>query len=132
MKKLALILAGLILAGSALAQSVVVPATQQQIAVAGTVAARTKIVSGATGKSIYVTAVTLVPVATSVVTFSYGTGTDCATGTTVLAGVLTFAAGQTLHAGSGNGAVIVVPPGNDLCITIATAAAPGFLAYALF
>lgn len=113
-------------------QSVVVPATTNQISVAGTVAVRTKIITGVSGKSIYVTGGVLIPVATAVVTFSYGTGTNCGTGTTALTGDMTFAAGQILPLGIGNGTTMVVPSGNDLCITIATAAAPGFLSYSLF
>lgn len=113
-------------------QAVVVPATTNQISVAGTVAAATKIVSGITGKSIYVTGMALIPVATSVVTFTTGTGTNCGTSTASVTGAMTFAAGQTLTYGVGNGAIFVLPQGNDLCITIATAAAPGSLAYSIF
>lgn len=123
---------GAIIGGAKAQQSVVVPATTNQIAVVGTVATITKIVTGISGKSIYVTGGALIPVATSVVTFSYGTGTNCSTGTTVLSGAMTFAAGQTLNLGVGYGTTIVVPPSNDLCITIATAAAPGFLSYSIF
>lgn len=120
------------LASAALAQSPVVPSTSAQIPIAGTIAASTKIITGVTGKQIYVTALLLVPVATSVVTFTYGTGTNCGTGTTSLTGAMTFSAGQTVAHGGGQGAVFVLPRGNDLCITIATGAAPGSLAYALF
>lgn len=121
------------LASAALAQSaVVVPATTNQISIAGTVAASTRIVTGIAGKSIYVTVISLVPVATSVVTLTTGTGTNCGTSTANITGALTFAAGQTLSLGSGYGAVFVIPQGNDLCITIATAAAPGSLAYSIF
>jgi hypothetical protein len=113
-------------------QSVIVPATTNQIAMAGSTYTITKIITGITGKQIYVTAIFLAPVATSVVTFSYGTGTNCGTGTTVIGTAMTFSAGQTLSIGTGNGAVMVIPSGNDLCATVATAAAPGFLSYALF
>lgn len=137
MKKLylALIAAALLILGyldASAQQSIFVPATTNQISVAGTVATATKIVTGITGKSIYVTGVALIPVATSVVTFTYGTGTNCGTGTGSISGAMTFAAGQTLTFGIGNGAIFVVPSGNDLCITIATAAAPGALAYSIF
>lgn len=134
MKKLsAALLIYLGLASAALAQqAVVVPATTNQISIAGTVAASTKIISGISGKSIYVTALILVPVATGVVTFTTGTGTNCGTSTANVTGAMTFAAGQTLSLGSGNGAIIVIPQGFDLCITIATAAAPGALAYSIF
>lgn len=121
------------LASAALAQqSVYVPATTNQISVAGTVATSTKIITGISGKQIYVTALLLIPVATSVVTLTYGTGTNCGTGTTSLTGAMIFAAGQTINHGVGNGAILVLPQGVDLCITIATAAAPGSLAYSIF
>jgi hypothetical protein len=113
-------------------QSVVVPATTNQISIAGTVAASTKIITGATGKQIYVTALLLAPVATSVVTFTYGTGTNCGTNTASITGAMTFAAGAVVAHGAGAGAVFVLPRGVDLCITIATAAAPGSIAYSLF
>lgn len=116
--------------GTAQAQQLI-PGTTNQISVTGTVAAATRIVTGVTGKSIYVTAVALVPVATSVVTFTTGTGTNCGTSTANVTGAMTFSAGQTLTVGTGNGAVWVLPAGFDLCITITTAVAPGSLAYAL-
>jgi hypothetical protein len=134
MRQLALFvtLALLASAGAQAQQSVVVPATTDTISITGTVAARTKIVTGSAGKSIYVTALMLVPAATSAVTFSYGTGTDCGTGTTNLTGTMTFNTGQTVTLGSGYGTVLRVPAGNDLCITVSTAAAPGTLSYAIF
>jgi hypothetical protein len=112
-------------------QSVVVPATIASLPIVGTVGA-SRIISGTAGRRIYVTAVALVPAATSLVTFTAGTGTNCGTGTTNLTGALTFAAGQTLNFGNGNGAVWVLPVGADLCMNVATAAAPGSVAYSKF
>lgn len=134
MKKLVLIIALLLgLATPTFAQqSVVVPATTNQIAIAAGTLSATKIVSGVTGKQIYVTQVTHAAVATSVITYTYGTGTNCGTGTTALVGVMTFAAAAFLSIGNGYGAVWVVPSGQDLCLTIGTAGAPGSLAYSLF
>lgn len=131
MLALALFLLSLGLA-PAQAQQVVVPATTASIPVAGTVAARTKIISGIAGKSIYITSMALVPVATAAVTISVGTGTNCGTNTATLTGVLTFSAGQTLSLGVGNGAVLVAPVGADVCITVGTAAAPGSISYSQF
>ncbi|HEY1859800.1 MAG TPA: hypothetical protein VGG61_05580 [Gemmataceae bacterium] len=91
----------------------------------------TGIVTGITGKSIYVTAVFLAPAATSAISFVSGTGATC-TSPTTLTGIMTFAAGQQLDIGSGYGAIFVVPQGQTLCIVIATAAAPAFLSYAQF
>src|SRR5262245_35962525 len=118
-----------LVAGPAFAQqSVFVPATTAQIQVAGTVAGSTRIVTGVAGKSIYVTQVNLIPVATAVVTFTTGTGTNCGTNTANVTGAMTFATGQVLTLGNGYGAVFVLPQGFDLCITIATVAAPASLA----
>jgi hypothetical protein len=133
MTRLLALLASLALAGPAWPQaSVIVPATTNTISVAGTVATITKIISGVAGKSIYITQIALIPVATSVVTFSQGSGTNCGTNTSALTGALTFAAGQTYTVGAGNGAVLALAQGNDLCVTIGTAAAPGSLAYSQF
>lgn len=112
--------------------SPIIPTTQAQISITGTVAAATEIVALTTGQRIYVTGLLLTPVATSVVTFTTGTGTNCGTGTSNLTGAMTFAAGQELNWGSGNGALLVTPISQALCITIATAVAPGALAYAKF
>jgi hypothetical protein len=113
-------------------QSVVVPATTASVPVVGTVAAATILVAGVAGKSIYVTSIGLVPVATAVVTLTQGTGAGCGTGTTNVTGAMTFAAGQVLTLGDGYGAIWALVQGNSLCITIATAAAPGSLSYSLF
>ena len=91
------------------------------------------LVTGIAGQRIYVTSIDLVPVATSVVTFSQGTGATCSGGTASnVTGALTFSAGQVYSKGSGNGALWVLAPGNNLCITIATAAAPGSISYSIY
>lgn len=133
MRRLVLALAlalGLTPAGAQ--QSVVVPATTGQVAIAAGTLVATKIVSGITGQRIYVTQVTMAAVATSVITFTSGTGSACGTGTAAVAGVMTFAAAALLSLGTGNGAIWVLPAGADLCLTIATAGAPGSLAFSQF
>jgi hypothetical protein len=130
---LAIVALGLLTSSAEAQQAIVTPATMASVPIVGTVATASVLVSGIAGKSIYVTSVDLVPVATSVVTFSQGTGAACAGGTTAnLTGALTFAAGQVYSKGAGVGVVWVLLPGNNLCITIAAAAAPGSLAYAQF
>ena len=113
-------------------QPPIIPTTQSSLSITGTVATSTQIVAAITGRRVYVTAVSHVPVATSVVTYTSGTGTNCGTGTANVTGAMTFAAGQTIHLGSGNGALWVLPISAALCITIATAVAPGSLAFAQF
>ena len=118
--------------GAKAQQSVFVPATMASTPVGGAVAGVAGLVSGITGKQIYVTSISLIPVATSKVTFVTGTGANCTTGMATPTGAMTFAAGQTLTQGVGNGTILVVPSGVDLCIYIATAAAPGFLTFSQF
>lgn len=126
MKKLALALLALTLSvASASAQGIT---ATQQIPIAGTVAASTRIITGTAGKQILVTGLTLIPVATSSVLFTTGTGTNCGTNTANLTGTMVFSSGQTLNMGGGSFA-LVIPTGNDVCITVATAAAPGSLTY---
>lgn len=133
MKKLsAALLLFLGLASAALAQfSGPVPVTQASVTF-GSTTAMAKIITGAASKSIYLTNIVIHPATTSVVTLSYGTGTNCATGTTVFYGPSTFQAGENVQVGNGAGALFVVPPAQDVCITIATAAAPGWISYAQF
>ena len=108
------------------------PATQASLPIVGTVASAS-VSSLQCGQRIYVTSVDLVPVATSVVTFTQGTGSTCSGGTASnVTGALTFSAGQTYRKGSGYGAVWVLGSGAALCVTIATAAAPGSISYSIY
>lgn len=121
------------LASAALAQqAVAIPATMFTIPVIGGVTTGLRLVSGIPGKSIYVTSIALVPAATSVVGFSQGTGTNCATGNTLITGAMGFNGNQAFTPGNGYGTVLIVGQGLDLCIIITAAAAPGSLAYAIY
>lgn len=133
MRKLWLLGGLLLLLGSAAAQqSVIVPATEASINVAGTVATITKIISGITGQRIYLTAIALHPAPTSAVTLSQGTGTNCGTNNSVIYGPATFQSGENWTQGSGNGAIFALNSGTDLCITVSSAVSPGFISYAQF
>lgn len=50
-------------------------------------------------------------------TLVYGTGTNCATGTTSLTGAYPLTAQAGISKGNGNGIVLIVPRGNALCAT---------------
>jgi hypothetical protein len=131
MKKLVLLLL-LMLSGPVVAQqSVQVPATMASFSTAGVITAITQIVPAITGQRIYITAVTFHPASTAVLTLSYGTGTNCGTGTVAFY-TGTFQAGEAWFQGTGNGAIFALPISTALCITIATAAAPGFISYAQY
>src|SRR6266478_3817984 len=98
-------------------QSVIVPATMASITIVGNTATAL-LVTGQAGKSIYVTAVDLIPVAGSTVQFIQGTGPTCGTGTSNLTGSLVFSAGQTYLKGDGYGTFWVLAQGNSLCVVI--------------
>jgi hypothetical protein len=117
------------LANAALAQSW--PNPSIHLSITGTVAAQTQLIAAPAGKQIVVTTLLLTPLDTSVVAFTYGTGTNCGTGTGSITGAMTFGIGKVVNLGNGEAPVMIVPPGNDLCIIIQTAAAPGSLVYTL-
>lgn len=129
MRKLALAIFALALSVASATAQTLFPLPSLNVPITGTVAASTRIITAPAGKQIVITQLSLIPVATAAVQFTYGTGTNCGTGTGNLTGAMTFAAGQVLNTGSGNGPVLIVPQNNDVCVTIGTAAAPGFLVY---
>jgi len=109
------------------------PLTQNTVSVTGTVGGPTQVVAAVAGQKIYVTSINMIGAATATIAFTYGTGTNCATGNTALTGTITITtAGAGVTIGDGNGVVLVVPAGNALCTTIGTATAPGWIAYAQF
>ena len=126
-------LAGLIflwLASPALAQNTFDQSTQKT-AFFNSIASITRVFPAVSGKSIYLTQLTIAGAATAVFTLTEGTGTNCNTNPVVIY-TATFIAGETVSIGSGHGAVAVVGPSLDLCVTITTAAAPGWLSIAQF
>jgi hypothetical protein len=96
-------------------------------------AATTQLVSAVSGKAIYVTAWDVIAAGTTNFTFEYGTGTNCAAGTTTLTGPYSLVAQFGAAKGSGLGPVLVVPAGNALCaVNSATVQVSGSLAYTQF
>lgn len=63
--------------------------------------------------------------------WSYGTGTNCGTGNTVLTGATAMTSGAIAQSLPFEGTQLVVPAGNALCLTLAgtTPSALGYLSY---
>lgn len=120
--------------GSALAQqSVFVPATTASVAITITTATTTRLVTGVSNKSIYVTAVDVIAAGTGNIQFIAGTGATCGTGTVNITGNYNLTAQVGFTKAAGNGAVWVVPQNLSLCaVTSAAVGMPGSLSYAIF
>jgi hypothetical protein len=58
-----------------------IPATTNSLPLPSTTQTQTRFVAGVLGKSIYVTALIIVPVGGAVVAWTAGTGSNCGTGT---------------------------------------------------
>ena len=96
-------------------------------------ATTTQLVALSAGRKIYVTEFNFLAAAADNVTFEYGTGTTCGTGTTILTGAYPAGANGGISAGRGLGPVLVVPAGNALCIvTSAATQLSGSVAYSQF
>jgi hypothetical protein len=92
-------------------------ATPTQAFLALPATATTQIIALSGTKLTYVTSRTLLAGGTVNVTFKYGTGTNCGTGTTTLDGPWPLTAQSGFAEGSGNGPVMIVPAGQALCVT---------------
>ena len=98
-----------------------------------TTATTTQIVGFVSGKKIYITSFDVVASSANTVNFSYGTGTNCATGLTAISATWSFAANGGISRGNGQGPVIVVPAGNSLCVTTGQSGQTGIdVSYAQF
>lgn len=96
-------------------------------------ATTTQLVALSSGQVIHVTAASVVAGGTGNITFVYGTGTNCGTGTTSITGAYPLIANAGLSIGSGLGPVFVVPAGNALCVTTSAAVQmSGHVAYTQF
>lgn len=96
-------------------------------------ATTTQIVALVSGKKIYVTSFDVIAAGTGNITFEYGTGANCGTGTTALTGAYNLTAQAGIAKGNGIGPVLVVPAGNALCVlTSAAVQMSGSLAYTQF
>ena len=96
-------------------------------------ATTTQLVALAASQKIYVTSYDVIAGGTGNITFEYGTGSTCGTGTTILTGAYNLTAQAGIAKGNGVGPVLVVPAGNALCVlTSAAVQMSGSVAYAQF
>jgi hypothetical protein len=107
-----------------------IPATTSSLPLPSTTQTQTRFVAGVPGKSIFVTAMIIVPVGGAVVSWVAGTGTNCGSNTVALNAPMTLATGQTIAWGTGVGALMVAPLGYDLCLSVGTAAISGSVSFA--
>lgn len=84
-------------------------------------ATTTQLVALSGTTKIYVTSYDVIAGGTGNITFVYGTGASCGTGTTSLTGAYNLAAQAGIAKGNGLGAVLIVPAGNALCVTTSAA-----------
>lgn len=134
MKRFALALALTLLASAASAQqAVVVPATMASTAISISTATTTRLVTGVSGKSIYVTQWNAISGGTGNITWVAGTGATCGTNQVSLTGAYNLTAQVGAVVGTGYGAVLVAPQGYSLCVTTsANVQISGSVSYALF
>ncbi len=96
-------------------------------------ATTTQLVPLSSGKKIYVTSYDVVAGGTGNLTFEYGAGSNCGTGTTALTGAYNLTAQSGIAKGNGLGPVLVVPAGNALCVlTTAAVQMSGSVSYTEF
>lgn len=96
-------------------------------------ATTTQLVALSSGKVIQITSYDVIAGGTGNITFEYGTGTNCAGGTTILTGAFPLTAQNGVAKGTGIGPVLFVPASNALCaLTTASVQMSGSLSYAQF
>jgi hypothetical protein len=102
-------------------------------AISVSTATTTQIVALSSTKKIYITSFDVIAGGTGNITFEYGTGSNCGTGTTVLTGAYNLTAQAGIAKGNGLGPVLVVPASNALCVlTSAAVQMSGSVAYTQF
>jgi hypothetical protein len=95
--------------------------TPSSIAINVSTATTTQLVAPSGSTKIYVTSFDVIAGGTGNITFEYGTGANCGTGTTALTGAYNLTAQAGISKGNGVGAVLVVPAGNGLCVLTSAA-----------
>ena len=135
-----LVLAFTLWAGLAQTQPVV-PLTQASVPIAIAGAGTTQLVAGISGRTIYITSVSVIATTAGTFQLIYGNGATCTTGALPngnLTGAYSFAANGGMVLGNGSGVVLTVPlsaglppQGQNVCV-VTTAAMQGSLGYAQF
>lgn len=130
MRKTILAFATMTIAMPALAQQLSLhPTTSMTVSFGSGTSGTFKIVDASTEGALHITKVEFRPVTDGNVSISYGTGDVCSSGTKTFLGPAKLTAGQPVHMGTGDSAILDVPPGNDICVTV-DANTPGNLTYA--
>lgn len=97
------------------------PPAVASVAINVTTATTTQLVALSAGNAIYVSHFDFMATLADNVTLEYGTGTNCATGTTPLTGAYPASANGGISAGNGGATIAFVPAGNALCIVTSAA-----------
>lgn len=97
------------------------PAAPSSVAINVSTATTTQLVAINASTAIYVTSYDVIAGGTGNITFVYGTGASCVTGTTSLTGPYPLTAQAGIAKGSGVGTLLKVPAGNALCVTTSAA-----------
>jgi hypothetical protein len=97
------------------------PLDNSSVAINVSTATTTQLVALSGSTVIYVTSYDVIAGGTGNITFVYGTGASCGTGTTSLTGAYPLTAQAGIAKGSGIGTILKVPAGNALCITTSAA-----------
>ena len=106
---------------------------QPTVAINVSTAVTTQIVALSSGKAIYVLNWSALAAAADNITWEYGTGTLCATGTTALSGAYNLGTNGGMVVGNGAATVLFVPASNALClVTSAATQLSGSLSYYQF
>jgi hypothetical protein len=98
-----------------------VSTANSSVAINVSTATTTQLVAISGSTKVYVTSFDVIAGGTGNITFVYGTGASCGTGTTSLTGAYNLVAQAGIAKGDGSGAILVTPSGQALCVTTSAA-----------
>jgi len=114
------VIAAIIFLAAQPANVIGVPNTVSSLDINSSSSGDVQVVALASGQSIYVTHYHLFSSGTTTAQWDYGTGSNCGSSTNTIDGPMSFIAQTGISAGTGLGAVFVVPQGNALCLNLGT------------